>query len=99
MVEIREATEADSDALWDIFSEVVAAGDTFAFGPATTKEEALRAWAGEGVTTFVAVSGGEVVGSYYLKPNQPGLGAHVANAGFMVRASARGLGVGRALAE
>ena len=39
------------------------------------------------------------MGTAILKPNQPGLGAHVANAGFMVASSANGRGVGRRLAE
>ncbi len=39
------------------------------------------------------------LGTYILKANQPGAGAHVANAAFMVATNARGLGVGRAMAE
>ena len=41
----------------------------------------------------------QVVGSYVLRPNRPGLGAHVSNASFIVAKSARGLGVGRAMGE
>ena len=41
----------------------------------------------------------QVVGSYVLRPNRPGLGAHVSNASFIVATSARGLGVGRAMGE
>jgi len=40
-----------------------------------------------------------VVGSYVLRSNRPGLGAHVSNASFIVAKSARGLGVGRAMGE
>ena len=39
------------------------------------------------------------MGSYALRPNQAGSGAHVANAGFIVAEDARGQGVGRALGE
>ena len=42
---------------------------------------------------------GQVCGSYYLKPNQQGGGAHVANAGYMVSPVARGHHVGRLMAE
>ena len=38
-------------------------------------------------------------GTYILRPNQSGGGSHVANAAFMVSASARGHGIGRAMAE
>jgi len=41
----------------------------------------------------------EVVGTYILRANQLGGGSHVANAAFMVATNARGLGVGRAMAE
>ena len=40
-----------------------------------------------------------MLGTYILRPNQSGGGSHVANAGFMVSASARGQGIGRAMAE
>jgi ribosomal protein S18 acetylase RimI-like enzyme len=40
-----------------------------------------------------------IAGTYILRPNQSGGGSHVANAGFMVSASARGRGIGRAMAE
>ena len=41
----------------------------------------------------------QILGTYILRPNQSGGGSHVANAGFMVSPSARGLGIGRAMAE
>ena len=83
--------------MWPIFEAVVAAGDTYALPPETPREEAYLYWFGEGVASFVAKSGGQVVGMYKLVANQPGLGSHVANASFMVAPSARGLGVGRAM--
>jgi L-amino acid N-acyltransferase YncA len=33
MMKIRAATEADHDAIWNIFHEIIAAGDTYAFDP------------------------------------------------------------------
>jgi len=36
-------------------------------------------------STYVALAEGQMVGTYYLKPNQPGLGSHVCNAGYMVK--------------
>ena len=47
----------------------------------------------------VAVHEGEVAGTYYIKPNQPGLASHVCNAGFMVDSKVQGQGIGRALGE
>jgi ribosomal protein S18 acetylase RimI-like enzyme len=42
---------------------------------------------------------GEIVGTFFLKANQPGLGAHVCNAGYMVAPFAKGKRVGRTMAE
>jgi ribosomal protein S18 acetylase RimI-like enzyme len=50
----RHATEADRDAIWNIFHEVVAAGDTYAFDPKTSREEALAYWFAPGTYTYVA---------------------------------------------
>jgi L-amino acid N-acyltransferase YncA len=99
MVTIREASERDRDAVWGIFHAVVAAGDTYVFDPDTPRDQALAYWFHEGTRSYVAESDGEVVGTYILKPNQPGLGSHVANASFMVSPAARGLGVGRGMGE
>ncbi len=96
-IEIDRASPGDFAAMWPIFEAVVAAGDTYALPPETPREEAYLYWFGEGVASFVAKSGGQVVGMYKLVANQPGLGSHVANASFMVAPSARGLGVGRAM--
>jgi len=97
MPDIRRATEADFPGIWAIFHEVVARADTYPFSPDTPKEEARAIWMQAPTATYVAVRDARVVGTYYIKPNQPALGAHVCNAGYMVRADARGLGVGRAM--
>ena len=94
---VRRATPQDEEAIWQIFGQVVAAGDTYPYAPDTGREEALRLWLEVPRATYVAEIGGEVVGTYYIKDNQPGLGSHVCNCGYMVRSSARGRGVGRAM--
>jgi L-amino acid N-acyltransferase YncA len=99
VVKIRPATEADRDAIWNIFHEIVAAGDTYAFDPNMSREDALAYWFRADTHTYVAENNGRVVGTYILRPNQPGPGSHVANAAFMVAPEARGLGVGRSMAE
>jgi L-amino acid N-acyltransferase YncA len=98
-VAIREASEHDREAVWEIFHAVVAGGDTYVFEPETPRDEALAYWFAHGTRTYVAEVGGRVVGTYLLRPNRPGLGSHVSNAAFMVSPAARGLGVGRAMGE
>jgi ribosomal protein S18 acetylase RimI-like enzyme len=101
---IREAKPGTDwlTGIWPIFQEVVHAGDTLAFPPDCDEQSAREYWLlSAPARVFVAVNkeGGAIVGSSYVKPNQPGLGGHVANAAFMVAISASGHGVGRALAE
>ncbi len=99
MLGIRAATEADHDAIWDIFHAIVAAGDTYAFEPEMPRQEGLAYWFRADTRTYVAENDGRVVGTYILKPNQAGAGSHVANAAFMVAPDMRGLQVGRRMGE
>jgi L-amino acid N-acyltransferase YncA len=98
-MEIRAATETDCDAIWNIFHEIVAAGDTYAFDPKMSREEALAYWFRADTHTYIAEKDGGVVGTYILRPNQLGPGSHVANAAFMVASDSQGSGVGRRMAE
>ena len=90
---IRTAQDADWPAVWRIFHTVVAAGDTYAFDPATTEDGARQVWWYPAVHPFVAEDNGQIVGTYMLKTNQPGLGNHVVNAGYMVDPQVRGRGI------
>jgi L-amino acid N-acyltransferase YncA len=59
-MKIRLATDADRDAIWNIFHEVVAAGDTYALDPHMSREDALKYWFASGTHTYVAE--GDAVG-------------------------------------
>ena len=79
---------------------VFRAGETYAFDPAITEVEAHRVWVELPAATYVAVDdAGTLLGTYYIKPNQPGLGAHVCNCGYIVSAAARGQGIASRLCE
>jgi ribosomal protein S18 acetylase RimI-like enzyme len=101
---IREA-RAEVDwltGILPIFQEVVRAGDTFVFAPDIDEASARQQWmlpAPAGVFVAVREQDGAIVGSSFVRPNQPGLGGHLANAAFMVATGAADQGVGRALAE
>ena len=96
---IREATEADFESIWPIFHEVAAAGDTYAYDPEISKEEAFRQWMVLPHRTCVAVEDDLVLGTYYLKTNHQGPGSHVCNCGYMVSNAARGRGLATAMCE
>jgi len=99
-VRIRAYVDADWPAVWPIFREVVAAGDTYAYDAGWSSKQARDVWveAPPG-QTVVAAAGSRVLGTAKMGPNRPGPGAHVATASFMVAGEARGRGVGRALGE
>ena len=80
MLDIRMAAEDDFDAVWPLFHVIVQKGETYAFAPDTDRAEAHRLWMDVPTATYVAVQNGQVGGTYFIKPNQPGLGDHVCNA-------------------
>ena len=102
-MQIRPASAADFPVMWPIFQEVVATETTYMFAADTSREDAYAYWFGPGfgpgVQAWVAERDGQVVGMYKLVPNQRDLGAHVANASFMVAARCAGQGIGRLLGE
>lgn len=102
-LKIREAKpEDDWPGIWPIFHEVVRTGDTLSFPPDTDEAKAREYWLlSPPAAVFVAVNAANdiIVGSSFVRPNQPGLGSHVANAAFIVAPKAAGQGVGRALGE
>ena len=96
-LQIREASSADWPAIWAIIAAVVAPGTTYTLEPEVSEQDARTYWMGEGLTAYVAIHAGQVVGTYAMRANQRGLGSHVANAGFMVRPDAEGQGIGAAM--
>jgi L-amino acid N-acyltransferase YncA len=96
---IREAAAEDWPRIWPIFAAVVAKGDTYTVSPEVSEADAFAYWMGKGLAVYVAEQGGTVVGTYALRANQPGLGAHVANAGYMVDPSRFGQGIGSLMCE
>lgn len=90
---IREIGADEFSRAWPIFRQVVAAGDTYSYPPDLDMEQARAMWTTPPCRCFIAERNGEILGLYMLRPNQPGLGDHVANAGYMVSPLARGQGI------
>ncbi|WP_238016034.1 GNAT family N-acetyltransferase [Dactylosporangium sp. AC04546] len=99
-VEIRRFADTDWPGLWEVWHEVVAAGESYDNDPASSESDARAHWTSlPGFEVWVAVEDGDVLGTYKVGPNKGKLGAHVANASFMVSSRARGRGLGRTLGE
>lgn len=95
---IRPATSADRAAIWAILEPVIRAGETYTLDRDMSEDAALAYWFGADKAVFVAEEDRAVLGTYYLRANQAGGGAHVANCGYMTGTAATGRGVARAMA-
>ncbi|MEM8776391.1 MAG: N-acetyltransferase [Pseudomonadota bacterium] len=94
---IRAVEEADRSALWPILRDVIRPGDTYAIDPDISREDLLQYWCDAPAACFVADADGELLGTYYIKTNQPGGGSHVCNCGYITAPGARGRGVAEAM--
>ena len=92
---IRPARLDDSDAVWSIIEPTIRAGETYALNPHMSQADALAYWLAPNKDTFVADDNGEIVGTYYMSPNQAGGGSHICNCGYMTSAARTGRGVAR----
>jgi RimJ/RimL family protein N-acetyltransferase len=91
---IRKAEPDDAQAIAAIIMPIIREGATYALDPAMSEAAALAYWMGPDRETFVATGeDGEIVGTYYMRPNQGGGGRHVCNCGYMTRAAAAGRGI------
>jgi ribosomal protein S18 acetylase RimI-like enzyme len=98
MTVIRLFQDADWPELWPVLQSTFATGDTYAYAPDSSEQDIRYQWVDSPKATYVAVDAvGAVVGTYFIKPNQPGLGAHVCNCGYVVAPAARGKGIAAAM--
>ncbi len=99
-LQIRAYAPSDWPSVWALLEPVFRSGETFPHDPAITEEEAQVAWVEQSQAVMVAAdAAGALVGTYYLRPNSLALGAHVANAGYVVAESARRQGIGSQLCQ
>jgi L-amino acid N-acyltransferase YncA len=98
-MKIRAATDSDRDAIWNIFRDIIVAGETYPIDPRISREEALAYWFKHNAHVCVAETENEIIGSYTMHQNRAAGGAHVANAAFIVAKETRGKGIGRTMGE
>jgi L-amino acid N-acyltransferase YncA len=96
-IAVRRLASGDMTEVFAIFEPIAKDGSTYVHDESTTDGAFAEYWTGRGGEQWVASVDGRIVGSYTLRPNHPGRGAHVATASYIVAESARGKGVGLAL--
>lgn len=100
LLQIRLFESADWPGVWPLLEPVFRAGETFPHDPAISETEARVLWVEQSQAVMVALDAtGALVGTYYLRPNSLCLGAHVANAGYVVAQPCRGEGIGSRLCQ
>jgi len=90
---------ADDAAIWRVLEPIIRVGETYVLPRDMSRDAALAYWRSPGHAVFIAEDAGAIVGTYYLRANQQGGGAHVANCGYMTAPDAGGRGVARAMCE
>ena len=93
-MKIRAATKTDRDAVWAMLKPVFRAGDTYAIEADISKDDALAYWFAE---QAYITEDAEPLGTFYIRKNQNGGGAHVSNCGYITARGAEGKGVARAM--
>jgi ribosomal protein S18 acetylase RimI-like enzyme len=98
-VSIRPALLSDASGVWQTLELTIREGETLPLSRDMSKEDALAYWFSAGHEVFLAEQAGTTVGSYFLRANQEGGGAHVANCTYVVSPSATGRGIAQAMCE
>jgi len=99
LITIRKFEPRDWPAVWQIIEPVFRCGESCAYSPDISEADARKSWIDAHPFTYVTESEGAILGTYYLKPNQPALGSHVCNAGYIVSEQARGHGIATLMCE
>ena len=99
-VQIRPFDAADWPAVWHLLHTTFLTGDTYSFAPDSTEAQIHTAWIDLPAATLVACSAkGDLLGTYFIKANQTGQGAHVCNCGYVVAREAQGQGIASLMCE
>ena len=99
-VNIREYQPDDWPGVWEMMEPVIRSGETYPYAMDMDSAGAHYMWIEKTDKVFVAENdAGELLGTYYIMPNQPTLGAHVANCGYLVAERARGQGIATMMGE
>jgi ribosomal protein S18 acetylase RimI-like enzyme len=97
-MQIRPASpDADAQFIWAILEPTIRAGETYTLPVDMSHKDAMAYWLAPPHEVFLAEENAQVLGTYFLQPNQQGGGSHVANCGYITAPWATGRGVARAM--
>ena len=94
---IRPAQTGDDDGIWRVIEPPIRAGETYPLSRDLTRDDALAYWRSPAHEVWIAEDGDSMAGTYYLRTNNQGGGAHVANCGYIVAPASMGRSVARAM--
>lgn len=97
MLEIRALTPEDWPGVWAVMAPIFREGASYPVAVDISEAGAKAYWSEPGKVTYVAIKEGRIVGTYYIRPNQESLGAHICNGGYLVAEDARGQGIASAM--
>ncbi len=94
---IRHAKDDDRRAILAVIMPAIRAGETYPLPRDMSEADALAYWFNSSHEVFVAERDDQIAGSYYLRANNRGGGAHVANCGYIVAPEQASSGIARAM--
>jgi ribosomal protein S18 acetylase RimI-like enzyme len=98
-VSIRPAGPADAASVWQTLEPSIRSGESHPLPRDMPQADALDYWFAPGNEVFVAQQASSIVGTYFLRANQAGGGAHVANSVYVVSPAATGRGIAQVMYE
>ena len=96
---LRPARAEDFADFLRIYRAILEAGETYPNPTDQPDAVTYEAWFERTTLTCMAEQSGKLVGAYKILPNQPGRGAHIANASYIVDPALHGRGIGRWMVE
>lgn len=87
---VEQQTEKDWPEVWAVLEPAFRAGESYPLPLDVSEADAKTYWIKmDGFNAVARDDAGDVVGVYYLRPDQGGPGDHICNAGYVIAEGAR----------
>jgi len=95
---VDEQTDDDWPDVWSVLKPAFHAGESYPLPRDASEADAKKYWIKtDGYNAVARDDAGDVIGVYYLRPDQGGPGDHICNAGYVIAEKVRGKGLAVAL--